>query len=285
MKSGFAVIIGRSNVGKSTLINSLVGTKVAITTPKPQTTRKPIQGVVNTDEGQIVFVDTPGIMQKARDPLTKKLNESVKHSLRDIEAVIYVADPTRAIGDEEKQVLRLIQDIDIPKILTINKTDDKKSHQFIDFYRDLFEQYGFDSMVEVSARTGANLDLLKQWIFDQLPEGEPMYPPDMFSNTSAEERIAEVIREKLFLRLRQEVPYSTHVEVKELTERESGALYIQAVIYTSQNRYKGMIIGKGGVGLKEIGQSTRKELQAITGKSIFLDLQVEVDTRWVDRFE
>ena len=211
MKSGFAVIIGRSNVGKSTLLNSLVGTKVAITTPKPQTTRKPIQGVLTTDEGQIVFVDTPGVMQKARDELTKKLLASVKRSLQDIDVILYVADATRAIGNEEKQTLKLIEATKTPKLLVINKIDDRASEKYIDFYRDLADR--FDDVLEVSAQRGSNLDKIKKWIFEHFEEGELMYPDFQVSNISREEQIAEIIREKLFLRLREEVPYSTHVEV------------------------------------------------------------------------
>lgn len=285
MKSGFAVIIGRSNVGKSTLINALVGTKVAITTPKPQTTRRPIHGVVTTDEGQIVFVDTPGIMQKARDELTSKLNESVKESLKGIDAVIYVADATRSIGNEEKQTLQLIKNVEKPKLLVINKMDDYASKKYVDFYRDLLDTHNFDASVEVSAKTGSNLDIIKKWIYNQLPEGELMYPEFSVSNISKEEQIAEIIREKLFLRLREEVPYSTYVEVEEITERANGTLYIKAKILTTDDRYQGMIIGKGGRGIREIGESTRKELVAVTGKKIYLDLHVEVDSRWIERFE
>lgn len=281
MKSGFAVIIGRSNVGKSTLINALVGTKVAITTPKPQTTRKPIQGVLTTDEGQIVFVDTPGVMQKAKDQLTKKLLESVKRSLKDIDVILYVVDPTRAIGNEEKQTLKLIENVETPKLLVINKTDDRKSEKHIDFYRDLADR--FDGVVEVSSRRGSNLDLLKKWIFAHLEEGELMYPDFQISNISQEEQIAEIIREKLFLRLREEVPYSTHVEVNEIDERENGMMYVRAVIYTTDERYRRMIIGKGGRGIREVGQSARKELEAMSDRKFFLDLEVQVDSRWVDR--
>jgi GTP-binding protein Era len=285
MKSGFAVIIGRSNVGKSTLINSLVGTKVAITTPKPQTTRHPVQGVVTTDEGQIVFVDTPGIMQKAGDQLTKKLNESAKQSLKDIEVVLYVADATRSIGNEERQTLQLIKDIKQPKLLVINKMDDYKSKNYVDYYRDLMQTHNFDAVVEVSAKTRSNLDLVTKWIFEHLPEGEPMYPVGQISNVSPEEQLSEIIREKLFLRLREEVPYSTTVKVEEIEERKNGTLYIKATIYTTDDRYQGMIIGKGGRGIKEIGEAARKEITSVAGQNVFLDLHVEVDARWIERFK
>jgi len=281
MKSGFAVIVGRSNVGKSTLLNSLVGTKVAITTPKPQTTRKAIQGVLTTDEGQVVFVDTPGVMQKARDQLTKTLLKTVRNSLKDIDVILYVADPTRSIGNEEKQTLKLVESSTTPKILVINKIDSRKAQDHIDFYRDLSDQ--FDAVVEVSAKNGSNLDVLKKWIFEHLPEGEFLYPDFQISNVSKEEQISEIVREKLFLRLREEVPYSTHVEIEEITQRENGILYIRGTVYTTDERYKRMIIGKNARGIREIGQSSRKELEAMTDKKVFLELNVEVDAHWIDR--
>jgi len=284
-KSGFAVLIGRSNVGKSTLLNSLVGTKVAITTPKPQTTRQPLQGVLTRKEGQAVFVDTPGIMQKARDPLTKKLLTFVNDSLKDIDVILYVADPTRAIGNEEKQTLKLIENLKHPKLLVINKTDLHASKKYIDMYRDIGKSDLFDHYIEVSATRRSNLDRVEHWIFDNLPEGEFMYPDGEISNISKEDQIAELIREKLFLRLRQEVPYSTHVVVEEIAPRKSGAMYVKATIYTNEERYKRMIIGKGGRGINEIGRSTRRELETVTGRSFFLDLNVEVDAHWVDRLD
>lgn len=282
-KSGMVAIVGRSNVGKSTLINTMVGTKVAITTPKPQTTRRPIQGIITREQGQVVFVDTPGIMQKARDTLTNKLNAYAKDSLRDVNAVLYVVDPTRPIGDEEKQAFRLVEKITIPKLLVINKIDDKASKNFIDYYRDLGSK--FDAYVEVSAMTAKNTDLLEKWIWEQMPEGEFLYPEFQLTSMGNEEWLAELIREKLFLRLREEVPYSTHVEVSNIDIQDNGTVFVDATIYTHSERYKPMIIGAGGRGIKEIGQSTRRELEAVTGKKYFLQLQVAVDPRWVERME
>ena len=280
MKSGFAVIVGRSNVGKSTLMNSLVGTKVSIITPKPQTTRHPVQGILTLPgEAQVVFVDTPGVMQKAKDPLTKRLLQYVQQSLKGIDVVLYVVDATRSIGNEEKKVLQMLEHVTVPKLLVINKMDHEDARNFVDFYRDLADK--FDGKVEVSASTGSNLDLVRSWIVERLPESEFMYPEYTISNMSKEEQLAEIVREKLFLRLREEVPYSVHVVVDEITKRGSGTMYVHGTIYTSDERYKRMIIGAGGVGMKEIGQSTRRELETITGKKFYLDLTVEVDKNWV----
>jgi GTP-binding protein Era len=283
MKAGLVTIIGRSNVGKSTLLNSLVGSKVAITTPKPQTTRLPISGILTQPAGQAVLVDTPGIMQKAKDPLTQKLLSYAKESLHGVDAVIYVVDPTRAIGDEEKQALKMISVVEKPKLLVINMTDLKESREFIDFYRDLAEN--FDNYVEVSALTGKNLDLISRWVFDNLPEGEPLYPEFQFTNLTNETWLAELIREKLFLRLRQEVPYSTHVEVNSIEPRNDKLIYVNATIYTNADRYRPMIIGHHGQGIKEIGQSVRKELESVTSKKYYLELEVKTDPHWLSKFE
>lgn len=282
MKSGFIVIIGRSNVGKSTLLNALVGSKIAITTPKPQTTRMPIQGIVTSEKGQAVFIDTPGILKGAKDALSKKLADLVKQSLRDIDVIAYIVDPTREIGQEEREVMRLIEVIDKPRILVINKCDLNKK-PFIEFYKDLSGNY--TSTIEVSALRGTNVKGLMDLLFNLLPEGEAMYPEHQLTNMPSKMWIAELIREKLFLRLQQEVPYSVHVEVEELEERENGMMYIRAIIYTHAERYKSMIIGAGGRGVREIGQSARKELEGAMQTKVFLDLTVDVDPHWMNKFE
>lgn len=281
-KSGFVVMIGRSNVGKSTLMNTIVGSKIAITTPKPQTTRLPIQGILTKGDTQTVFVDTPGVLKGAKDSLSKKLAASVKSSLKEVDVIVYVVDPTRDIGDEERSVMRMIQDLDTPKILVINKMDLKKK-PFIDFYRDLAGE--FDGLVEVSALQGTHVGSLLERIEERLPEGEFYYPPHQLTNMPNKFWLAELIREKLFLRLRQELPYSTHVEVTDMETRDNGMIYIAATVFTTTDRYKSMIIGEGGRGIKEIGQSTRKELELVMQTKVFLDLNVETDPHWMQRFE
>jgi GTP-binding protein Era len=281
-KAGFVVIVGRSNVGKSTLMNALVGSKVAITSPKPQTTRLPIHGILTRDEGQIVFVDTPGMLKGAKDALSKALTESLKNALSDVDILMYVADPTRVIGDEEKSMLRMVEQIDKPKIMVINKMDDNNK-PYLDFYRDLSDK--FDHTFEVSAKESAHIKPLIDKLFEILPEGEQFYPAYQITNMANNVWVSELIREKLYLRLRQEVPYTIHVEVTAMEERENNVMYIAATIFTTEDRYKRMIIGQGGRGIREIGQSTRKELESVMGKKIYLDLQVETNPHWMLRFE
>lgn len=280
-KSGFVVMIGRSNVGKSTLLNAVIGSKIAITTPKPQTTRMPIQGVLTREDGQMVFVDTPGVLKGARDVLSKKLAEAVEASLTDVNVLVYVVDPTREIGDEERAVMSMIKHVPGKKVLCINKSDVHEK-PFLDFYRDLSPD--FDATIEVSALRGTHVPSLVNLLFELLPEGEPYYPEGQLTNMPNKIWLAELIREKLFLRLRQEVPYSVHVEVEEVEERENGTVYIKATVFTTDERYKRMMIGEGGRGIKEIGQSTRRELEQVMDTKIFLELTVEVDAHWMQRF-
>ncbi|OGL72728.1 GTPase Era, partial [Candidatus Uhrbacteria bacterium RIFCSPHIGHO2_02_FULL_54_11] len=198
----------------------------------------------------------------------------------DIDVILYVVDATREIGDEEKAVGRIVREAQGKKILVINKIDSKQARS-IDFYRDWTDK--FDAVLEVSALRGTHLEKLREVIFDLLPEGEFFYPKGQLTNLTNEELIGELIREKVFLRLHEEVPYSTHVVVEEVEERADGTLYVKANIVTSEERHKGIIVGKGGRGIREVGQSARKDLETITGGKVFLDLMVEVDQHWVER--
>lgn len=272
-------MIGRSNVGKSTLLNSLIGTKVAITTPKAQTTRDTIQGVVHDPRGQVVFVDTPGIFRKTPDILTKKLNEQAKKSLHGVDIILHVVDPTRHVGEEEEAVRRLVAQSKIPKLLILNKRD--VDRPYIDEYLAWREDY--DDVIEVSALNAGNMTGLMEAVLTRLPVGEPLYPDDQFTDKDKKFRLAELIREKVFLKLHQEVPYSTTVTINEVDRRENDILYIDATILTTTPRYKKMLIGAGGKTVKSIGQSVRKELEIVTGEHIFIDLDVAVDPRWKER--
>ncbi len=271
MKTGFAVLIGRSNTGKSTLLNALVGSKISIVTPKPQTTREVIHGILHDPEGQIVFIDTPGIFEKSHSQLTKELNAKAKESLAGVDAILYVADPSRAIGNEERIVLRMIEPLKIPKILVINKIDLKPT--FLDEYKELTDR--FNDYIEVSAKTGKNLKTLKTKILDILPEGEPVYPEFQITNLEHKTWLEELIREKIYIQMSQELPYTTNVEVENEEEKKNKILYIKAVIYTDTPNHRKMLIGKGGQKIKEIGSVARKELEQILGRKIYLELEVK----------
>jgi GTP-binding protein Era len=286
MKAGFVALVGRSNTGKSTLLNALVGTKIAITTPKPQTTRQPIQGVHHAPEGQIVFVDTPGIFRKRADRLTSKLNQAARESLKGVDLLLYVVDPTRAIGDEEEQSMRMIKAAGIPTLLVVNKIDEERP-RYLEDYRALTPD--FAAIVEVSALRGTHLKTLLKEIYARLPEGEPLYPEHQITNVDNKFWYAELIREKIFLQLHQEVPYGVHVEVDEIGVRTakdgSETIRVSARILTDDDRHKKMLIGAGGRMIKKIGSMARRELEQIHGKKVFLELEVVTDPHWPERFQ
>lgn len=284
MKSGIVYLIGRPNVGKSTLVNALVGRKVAITSPKPQTTRFNIQAVYEDERGQIIFVDTPGIFGKAVDDLSRQINAETEESMHgDVNVVVHIIDPTRRRDFEENRVLGIVRQFKVPKMLVINKID-IKNQEFLSEYKFMEDEH--DKTVEVSAATGKNVNLLLEIIFDLLPKGNKLIDASGLTqpalNLDSKTYIAELIREKAFLFLRREAPYSLTSVVDEIDERKNGTLYIKARILTSADRYKSMIIGKAGRMIKEISMATRKELETASNKKVFVDLTVETDPHWMD---
>jgi len=280
-KSGFVTLVGRSNTGKSTLLNSIVGTKIAAVTHKPQTTRNIIHGALNYDDAQAVFVDTPGIFKETKSSMSGKLEQRVHESIQDIDLIIYVVDPSKAIGTEERYIYSLVRKLEVPKFLVINKSDlPTQEKNFLDEYLNLSEN--FDETFQLSALHDRHIEPLRQKVIEYLPIGEPMYPKDQLTNVSREFWISEIIREKLFLSLRQEVPYDTHVEVESIEDKED-IMVIKANIFTSNAKYRKMIIGKGGRSIKEIGIAGRKELETALNKKVYLELEVEKDKHWIER--
>lgn len=280
-KSGLVVLVGRSNVGKSTLMNSLVGTKVAIATPKPQTTRHVIQGVLHDPRGQIVFADTPGIFKQVPDILTAKLNEKARDAMQGVDAVLYVVDPSRHVGPEEEAVHRMVKHVSLPKVLVLNKSD--LDRPYIDEY--LAWRDEFTAVADVSALSNKGLKALVDAIIEVLPEGPALYPEDQITNVENRFWLEELIREKVFLGLHEEVPYSTTVRVEEVSRRDDGMVYIKASVLTTSPRYKKMIIGAGASKIRGIGRAARKELELVTGDRVYLDLDVQVEEKWQERFE
>ncbi|MFH0928261.1 MAG: GTPase Era [bacterium] len=277
MKSGFIAIIGRSNVGKSSILNSLIGTKVSIVTNRAQTTRLPVQGILNDARGQAVFVDTPGLLHETHDRLTKKLNDVISQVIQEIDLILYVVDPTRAIGNEEYSLLKLVENIPTAKkILVINKAD-LKEQPFKYEYQGLASKFG--QVLEISAYNNRGLEALKDLVFEALPEGEILFPDGQFTTLDNRVWLSELIREKVFYYLHDELPYGIKINVLDVTEEE-GLLKIDARIVTNDENHKGMIIGLKGRKIKEIGTAARKELEAILGQKVFLKLEVEVDPDW-----
>ncbi len=284
VKSGYVAIIGRPNTGKSTLLNNLLGQKVSITSPKPQTTRFAIQAVYEDERGQIIFIDTPGIFAKVEDPVSKKINPQAEKTLKEgVDVIVYLVDHTRDRDIEENKTLGLVRQIDKPKILAINKIDIKKP-SFLPHYKFMEEE--FDKTLEISALFKSNLNYLLDAIFEYLPTGEKLVDnkdrPTPALNIDSKSFIAEIIREKAYIFLRKEAPYTLTTVVDEITTRKNQVMYIKARIITSADRYKKMIIGERGRMIKEIGMAARKELETATNKKIFLDLTVETNPHWYE---
>lgn len=283
MKSGFVMLAGRSNVGKSTLLNALIGSKVAIVTPKPQTTRVPIRGILHDPRGQIVFVDTPGVFLGKRDALSLRLNRSVRASLEGIDAIVYVVDPTRLPGVEEEHIQRLLQTAKKPTFLAINKIDlTKQTGRNLEAYKKI--NVGQTAVFLISAVKHTNLNRLVDSLFEALPEGEKYYPDLQITDLGHQQWIEELIREKVFLALEKELPYTVKVTVEDIKFRKNGGRFIEAVIWTTNERYKRMIIGAKASMIKGIGIDARKELEVALDTQVHLELEVKVDAKWPEKF-
>lgn len=282
-KSGFVVLVGRSNVGKSTLLNTLIGSKIAIVTPKPQTTRHPVRGILHDDRGQIVFVDTPGIFLGQRDPVSQRLNDIVREQLDGIDALIYVMDPTRPTGAEEQAIQTLLKASSVPIISVINKQDVSAEQRPAQAEMETVN-VGQRTTLKLSAIARKDINRLIDAVFELLPTGEAFYPDLQLTDLSHSAWIEELIREKIFLRLEKELPYSVRVQVTTIEERPKGIKAIEATVWTTEDRYKKMIIGAGASMLKQISMDARKELEAATNRHIFLRLEVKTDPKWQQRF-
>ncbi len=285
MKSGYVAIIGRPNAGKSTLLNNILGHKVSVTSPKPQTTRFPIEAVYEDERGQIIFIDTPGVFGKVEDPVSKKINPKAEERLKEgVEVLVYLIDHTRDRDFEENKTLGIARKFNIPKILAVNKSDIKKP-DYYPHYK--FMEDEFLPVIHISALHKWNLNYLLDAIFGYLPEKEKIIKDTESRATpllsmDSKQFIGEIIREKAYIFLRKEVPYTLVVMVDEVDKKESGVMYIKARIITSDERYKKMIIGERGRMVKEIGMAARKELETATNQKIYIDLTVEVNPHWTE---
>ena len=278
-KSGFVAVIGRPNVGKSTLINRIIGQKVAITSDKPQTTRSRIQCILTLEDAQIIFLDTPGI-HKPKFKLGEYMLKAAEGTLQEVDAIFFVIDATEKFGGGEKYILERLKATTKPVILVVNKVDLIDREKILLIIAEYSARRNFAAVVPISAADGTNVDALIAEAKNFLPEGVQYYPADMVTDQPERLIIAELIREKLLHATQDEVPHSIAVDLEEFTERDNGTIFIRATIYVERDSQKGILIGKGGAMLKKVGAAARPEIEMLLGTKIFLDLWVKVKRDW-----
>lgn len=281
-KSGFIAVIGRPNVGKSTLINTLIGQKIAIMSDKPQTTRNRILCILTQEDAQIVFLDTPGI-HKPKHKLGEYMVKSAEGTLKEVDAILFVVDATEKMGPGEYYILERLQSTCKPVILVVNKLDLIEREQALPIISHYTSKYSFAGVVPISAAEKMNLDSLLTEVKKYLPEGPQYYPEDMITDQPERLIVAELVREKALQLTRDEVPHAIAVDVDEMTTRPNDDVYIRATIYVERDSQKGIIIGAKGAMLKEIGARARADIQTLLGSKVFLDLWVKVKKDWRDR--
>ena len=289
MRSGFIGIIGRPNVGKSTLMNSMLGEKIAITSAKPQTTLNRITGIytdMEYDGGegiQMIFLDTPGI-HKPHNKLGAAINETAVNTLDGVDVILLIVDGTLDFGRGDEAVIKLMQETDCPRLLAINKTDMISPETYLELYKRYEETGLFDDIYGISALKGDNVRMLRDKLTEYMPEGPMYYPEDIATNHPERFIVSEIIREKLMHYLKDEVPHGVFVEIEYFNEpeEEGGITEIGAVIYCEKKSHKGIIIGKNGNKLKGVGKAARKDIEPLVGGKVYLSLWVKVKENWRD---
>ncbi len=281
MKSGFVSIVGRPNVGKSTLINKIIGSKIAIVSEKPQTTRTRIQGILTTGDGQIVFVDTPG-MHKPKHLLGEYMLKISTQSLNEVDIIYYMTDASRSFGTGEQYIIDQLKNVEVPVFLLVNKIDLVGEEEVKEYVKPFYSQMNFTELMPVSAANGTNLNSLLQKTMEYLPDGPFYYPEDDMTDQPVSFIVAELIREKALLLTRDEVPHSLAVEVEEFKNQTGGKIYVRAVIHTERDSQKAIIIGRKGQMLKKIGEQSRTDIEKMLGASVYLSLWVKVKKNWRD---
>ncbi len=283
LKSGFVSIVGRPNVGKSTLMNTIIGEKIAIVSEKPQTTRNRIQGIYTADEGQIIFIDTPGI-HKPRHMLGEYMVKVSTRSLEEVDLIYYMTDVTRPFGGGERFIINQLKDASVPIFLLVNKIDLADEGKVAAHIRDFTSHMTFAETIPLSATLGTNIPHLLGKTYAYLPEGPLYYPEDDLTDQPVSFIAAELIREKALILTREEVPHSLAVEIEEFDSQpaDKGKTYLRAVIYTERDSQKGIIIGKNGQMLRTIGEQSRHDIEAMLGRPVYLDLWVKVKKNWRD---
>ena len=281
-KSGIITICGRPNVGKSTLTNALVGEKVAIVTNKPQTTRNRICGILNRDDCQYVFVDTPGL-HKARTRLGDYMVNVVKESVADVDAIMLLVEPIPNIGAPEQVLIDRIKNLNCPAVLVINKVDTlEEKEKLLEVIKVYSEAHDWTAIVPLSAKEKEGVDELLDVLKGFLPEGPQLFPEDMSSDQPDRQMMAEIVREKLLLCLDKEIPHGTAVEITRFAERDDEVIEVEATIYCEKNSHKGIIIGKGGSMLKKVSTQARIDMERFMGTKVYLQTWVKVKENWRD---
>jgi len=279
-RSGFVTIIGRPNVGKSTLMNRFIGEKVAIVSSKPQTTRNKIQGVLTRSGYQIIFIDTPGF-HKPKNKLGEYMMRVARNALEEVEAVLLVVDGKSGIGHGDEMIIESLDNLETPVIAVLNKVDAMSKEDVASSIDRLKALWDFEAIVPTSALQGEGIDVLEKLLADHLPPGPKYFPDDMITDQPERFIIAELIREKALSLLRDEVPYGVGVEILGIRKREDkDMLDVEATIYCERDSHKGIIIGKRGAMLKQIGQQARMDMERLLGSPVFLNLWVKVKEDW-----
>jgi len=278
-RSGFVAIAGRPNVGKSTLVNRIVGGKVAIVSDKPQTTRREIRGVASGEDWQLVLVDLPGV-QRPRDVLTERMQQQVERALGDADAALFLVNGEQQVGAGDRFIARALRNVGLPAVTAVNKVD-RLDRPRTALALEAAAELGVEGDVfPVSARSGAGVAELVQHLVELLPEGPFLYPSDATSDLPEAVRLAELIREQVLLRTREELPHAVEVEIEELERRDDGLLVVRARVWAETESQKGILVGRGGRMVKAVGTSARREIERETGGRVHLDLRVRVRRGW-----
>ncbi|HXD57078.1 MAG TPA: GTPase Era [Thermoleophilaceae bacterium] len=278
-RSGFVALAGRPNVGKSTLVNRVVGEKVAIVSDKPQTTRRAIRGVATGDDWQLVLVDLPGV-QRPRDPLTERMQQRMQRELAEADVALFMLNGQQEVGPGDRFIARAIREVGLPAVTVVNKIDKLNRPQTADALTAAAELDVQGEVFPISARRGAGVAELAEHLVSLLPEGPFMYPPEEHSDLPETVRLAELIREQVLLRTREELPHAAEVEIDEMEERDDGLLVIAARLWAETESQKAILIGAGGKMVRAIGTAARKEIEAALGRRVHLDLSVRVRKGW-----
>lgn len=278
-RSGFVAIVGRPNVGKSTLMNHVIGQKIAIMSDKPQTTRNKIHGVYTTDELQIVFLDTPGI-HKPQSKLGNYMNQSAESALKEVDAVMFLIDASEGLGGGDRYIIEQLKSVRTPVFLVMNKIDKIQPEELLPLITQYKDLYPFTEIVPISALQGNNVNTLLEQLSRYVPEGPQYYPADQVTDHPEQFVCAELVREKILHLTREEIPHSIAVTIEDMRVQDNGVVYIGAVIFVERDSQKGIIIGKRGELLKEVGKGARKDIEALLGSRVFLELWVKVKKDW-----